>query len=228
MRPARLTQSLQVLLFCALIAVANQASAAITDYWMGGSGTWDTTSIDWSHISGGSPTYAYLPGAATFNSGSGTVTLGANITTPSIFLGGQGYSLVTNGHTLTSSGSLTLHAASTFDFTSPSDSLSFGAITTSWSAGSITINGFVTGSNELRFGTSSSALGPLNLAVITFSGYSNNGAAQIDAHGYVTPTGTSVVPEPASYAALLGAAVVGLVGAREWKRRHRLSRNTLA
>lgn len=54
-------------------------------YWVGGSGTWDTTSTaNWSTATGGAPG-ASAPGAADVaffdaNSGTGTVTLGATVT----------------------------------------------------------------------------------------------------------------------------------------------------
>ena len=74
----------------------------------------------------------------------------------------------------------------------------------SWSTFTLTINGYESGSDTLRFGTSSGGLSTNQLAAINFTGYGSG--ALIDANGYVSP-----VPEPSTYA-LLGMGAVACWG----------------
>ena len=56
-----------------------------------------------------------------------------------------------------------------------------------WTAGTLTINGFVTGITTLRFGSNASSLSAPQLSSIHFTGFSSG--ARIDSLGYVTPPG---------------------------------------
>jgi hypothetical protein len=58
------------------------------------------------------------------------------------------------------------------------------------------------------------------LGAITFAGFSLGGSAQIDSSGVVTPAG-SAIPEPATYAAFVGALAL-LFALR--RRQHRARR----
>lgn len=63
--------------------ILTAAPAAVTRYWVGGQGNWDTTTTHWSASSGGA-TGASVPTSAdavVFNSASGSANYGANIST---------------------------------------------------------------------------------------------------------------------------------------------------
>jgi len=78
-----------------------------------------------------------------------------------------------------------------------------GSAGQTWS-GTLTVVNYSSGSGDtLRFGTTAGGLSSGQLAAITFAGFAPG--AVIDANGYVTP---SAVPEPETWAALLGAAAL--------------------
>jgi len=200
-----------------LSASALQATPA--NYWGGGSGIWSTSATGWSISPSGPFTSTYSGTSTHFGQlgqtggTTGTLTLGSNITTSGILIvEGTGYTVALAGHSLSVSSSFAMNAAATFDFNNGSTA-SFGNASGLW-LGTLTIANFVTGVSTLQFGTSSSDLFAGNLSLINFSGYTNGGAAQIDANGFVTPTGVSAIPEPSTYAALFGLAALGLAAIR--------------
>ena len=113
-------------------------------------------------------------------------------------------------------GTLTLTGNATIDFgltTGTGQTLAFSnSSAISWSTFTLTINGYESVSDTLRFGTSSAGLSAGQLAAINFTGYGSG--AVIDSNGYVSP-----VPEPSTYAML---ALAGLgFGAHVLRRRRR-------
>lgn len=199
---------------------APTVQAAPISVWGGGSGQWDTTTAHWSTSPSG-------PFTSTFNSGgaanfgpagsAGTVTLSANLAIAYVNFSTSGYTLALAGKTLTVSQPLALAGATTFDFGPGTSHATFGASTSTWT-GSITITNFVTGSSQLKFGASGAGLSGTNLNLITFAGFTNGGAAQIDSNGNVTPTGVSAIPEPSTYAALASLGALGLALSRRRRR----------
>lgn len=111
-------------------------SAANTLYWVGGTGTWDTTTAtNWSNNSGGTggvavPT-ALLNAAFDGSSGSGTITLSGAIVAKSIDTTGSSFTFSSNG-TPTISGGFTLSSTTVW---SASGNITFNGI------GAITTNG---------------------------------------------------------------------------------------
>ena len=105
-------------------------------------------------------------------------------------------------------GTLTLSGNATIDFgltAGTAQALAFSnSSAISWSTFTLTINGYESGSDALRFGTSSAGLSVGQLASINFTGF--DPGAVIDVNGYVTP-----VPEPSTYA-LLGMGAVACWG----------------
>jgi len=94
-------------------------------------------------------------------------------------------------------GTLDLNANLTLNLGAGTSALAFSDSSgIDWGLSTLTILGWTSGSDTLRFGTSSSALTVAQLASISFSG--SPSGAQIDASGYITP-----IPEP-SVAAILG------------------------
>lgn len=115
----------------------------------------------------------------------------------------------------TSVGALSLMANSTIDFGlgDYANSLLLAASgSLSWS-GTLSVLNFVPNQDQLRFGTSSSALTVDQLAAITFDGFGSG--AVIDANGFVSP---SAIPEPSTYAALAGLFALGLAAHRRPRR----------
>ena len=103
-----------------LIVTASAPSAPL-QYWngpnttatgavTGGSGTLDNVTTNWTNSSG-SANSAWQQGVGVFSAGSGTVTLGVNITTAELrFLPGSGaYTISTTGTTLNAGYSLTIN-----------------------------------------------------------------------------------------------------------------------
>ena len=74
----------------------------------GGTGTWDTTTTNWTVVDGSSNS-AWKQGFAVFEGTAGTVTLAANVTM-------AGLQFVTNGYLITTSNGSTITAASRDDF----------------------------------------------------------------------------------------------------------------
>ncbi|WP_438481815.1 PEP-CTERM sorting domain-containing protein [Oleiharenicola lentus] len=117
--------------------------------------------------------------------------------------------LQTNGYSA-SIGSLELTANSTLDFGSflvPSTISFEDSSEIDWTPGTtLTVLNYQVGFSNLRFGSNGSGLTVDQLGQIYFSGY-GTGLARIDLDGYVSPV--SAIPEPSTYAALAGAAVLG-------------------
>lgn len=139
-------------------------------------------------------------GPATVNSG-GSLQLNASSALPSsttVTLAGGTLGL-TGAFSQTFSTALGMSSGSTLDFGS-----GFGASAIvfanssgqSWT-GTLTVTNYISGSDSLRFGTSSSALTGSQLSAISFNGV----GAQIDSNGFVSP-----VPEPRAYALFIGGA----------------------
>ena len=102
---------------------------------------------------------------------------------------------------------LGLLASSTINFGSGlgASAMAFGNSSGQSWTGTLTILNYSTGSDTIRFGTNASGLAGGQLSVINFGGI----AAQIDSNGFVTP-----VPEPSTYAALLGLGAMAFVALR--------------
>ena len=100
-------------------------------------------------------------------------------------------------------GTLTLGAGvSTLDFGSSTAALVFAPISGETWSGSLSITNYTSGSDTLRFGADSSTVTSGYLSAITFASFSAGGAAVVSG-GFVVPAG-SAIPEPGTYAALLG------------------------
>jgi autotransporter-associated beta strand protein len=100
-------------------------------------------------------------------------------------------------------GTLTLGAGvSTLDFGSSTAALVFAPISGQTWSGSLSITNYTSGSDTLRFGADSSTVTSGYLSAITFASFSAGGAAVVSG-GFVVPAG-SAIPEPGTYAALLG------------------------
>lgn len=126
-----------------------------------------------------------MPAASAFTLGGGTIAAGAT-------------------GTFATTGPLALVGSSAIDFGPGlgATTFSFGASAgTVWAPGSTLaiLNYSSASSDQLRFGTTASALTALQLSQITFSGFAPG--ATIDANGFLAP-----VPELETYAALLGSA----------------------
>jgi len=160
-----------------------------------------------------------LSGALTVNSG-GTVQLAAT----DAF--GSSAAVTLNGGTLQFSGGafsqnfsgtpLNLNASSAIDFGSGlgATTLSFGSSSGQTWTGALSISNYSAGTDALRFGNDANALSTTQLAAINFSGFESG--AQIDSSGYVTP-----VPEPSTYAFILGSIAFGLSAHRHRKKNGR-------
>lgn len=149
-----------------------------------------------------------LSGANTFNGGTtvtaGSLKLGAVNTLPTAgALTLSGGTLEVNGFSQAGLGTLTLGASSFIDFNNLGATINFGNSSAATWLGTLTINNYVAGSTNLHFGSDATGLTAGQLAQISITGY---GAAGLDSSGLLT-----AVPEPATYAAILGS--VGLVGA---------------
>ena len=147
---------------------------------------------------------------------SGTLALGVNnalfSSSPLTMSGGT---LALNGHTQTL-GLLTITANSVFNFGGSGGMLSFGNSSAQPWSGTLTIANYNTASNSLRFGTSAASLTPGQLSLIRFADYGNVGG-QIDSLGVITP---SAIPEPTTWAAIVGAVALGAAGVRRrWRTR---------
>jgi autotransporter-associated beta strand protein len=172
-----------------------------------GSGTLALTKIGSGTMTlSGANTYT---GATTVNAG--TLALGAaNRLSSSSAMTLNGGTFATGGFNQTLN-TLTLSSASTLDFGSGTSALVFAdssAIT--WS-GTLTLTNFDVGTDSLKFGTSSIGLTATQLSDIAISGYTVTG---LDSSGFLQ---VSAIPEPATYAAILGGLV--LVGAVISRRR---------
>jgi len=108
--------------------------------------------------------------------------------------------------------SLAVAANSTIDFGAGSASLTFGSSATQTWSGTVTISNYSSSLNLLQFGSTAAALTTQQLGLLRFADY-GNAAGQISALGVVTPL--SAIPEPSTYAALAGLAVLGCA----WRRR---------
>ena len=108
-------------------------------------------------------------------------------------------------------GTLTISSGGTISFGSGgAATLTFAdSHATSWS-GTLTIMNYVSGTSVLQFVGDPSPLSDFatQVGLITFSGFTNGGAATIDGSGFVTPTGGSAIPEPSTYAALFGVSAL--------------------
>ena len=114
-------------------------------YWVGGSGTWDSSSTtNWSATSGGS-------GGASVPTGSDSVFVDANSGSPTITLSGAivGFRLNTTGATCTFTGTGTLSLGTTYGV-SATYSIIFST-TTTWNAtGLLTLGSFYTSGGAQR------------------------------------------------------------------------------
>jgi autotransporter-associated beta strand protein len=148
-------------------------------------------------------------GRTTLNSG--TLALGLDqalaSASPLTLAGGV---LATGGFSQTLA-SLTLSGDATIDFGVGTSMLVFGdSHSLSWT-GRLSVINFTPGTDTLRFGTSGTALTPGQLALLDFGpGF----AAAIDGNGFVSMSGITAVPEPATCAAIMGALALAGAGLR--------------
>ncbi len=146
---------------------------------------------------------------------SGTMNIGANVSTPGgvSFAGGTLAVNDTAAARTASFGALALGAGSTIDLTDngTSSSLTFSSATRS--AGGLTINNWVNTSSRDKIFISSTPNAAFLLNV-TFNGFGSGG--QINAGGELGPAGTTPVPEPNEYAMMFG---LGLFGFAIYRRR---------
>lgn len=105
---------------------------------------------------------------------------------------------------LTASSTLDLSTGGTFVFADSS------GLESSWN-GILSISGTFTEGVSVRFGTTSDGLSAGQLSKVMINGL----AAGIDSNGYLT---TSMIPEPSTYAAMLGAMALGAVVVRRNRR----------
>lgn len=182
-------------------------------YWGGGSGDWLTTA-NWSIPTPDGPFNQVFSGSVAvfgYAGNAGTLAISNDISLSAFVVNGLGvFDFQFNGHTLSASGQTYLFSAATFDFSGGNGSFISTSAAVNTSISALTIDNY-SASDVLRFGTSASGLSSTDLSHITFTGYTLGGAAQIDASGYVTPLGVSAVPEPATYAGLLGLASLAAV-----------------
>ena len=151
-----------------------------------------------TYVSGGFNAYFGLAGSA------GTVTMAQSLSALSVKFFAGGYTIDLAGFTLTAT-TLVLNGSIAFDFASTSSHATFSdSSALSWLGDALGIDNYVAGTSVLRFGTNGSALTGAQLSDIVFAGYTNGGAAQIDSSGFVTPTGVSAIPEPSTYALIVG------------------------
>lgn len=139
----------------------------------------------------------------------GTLALGAAdriANTGNLVMAGGTFATGGFGETL---GTLTLAANSIIDLGSGASALVFAdSSATSWTSSvSLSFVNFTEGVDSIRIGTSSGGLTGGQLAQITLNGQ----LAAIDANGFLT---VSSVPEPSAFAALAGAAMLGLAAVR--------------
>jgi autotransporter-associated beta strand protein len=185
-----------------------------------GSGSW--TLFGSNNYTGGTTVNggALRFSGANINVGTVTVASGAVLeigrsetlpATTGLTLSGGTLALAGNfNQTFTSGLNLTASTTSTIDFGTPgsANTISFGSSSGNWTTGtSLTIANYTAGSDQLRFGSTSTGLSALQLAGITFTGFAPG--AEISGAGFVTP-----VPEPSTYAALAGALAMALAAYR--------------
>lgn len=144
-------------------------------------------------------------GATTVNGGTLAIGAADRIANASDMVLGGG-TFVTGGFNETLD-TLTVNANSTIDFGAGASALVFSASNAIAWSGTLTLLNFDIGTDSLKFGTSFSALSLAQLDAISLAGYT----ASLDSGGFVV---FSAIPEPSTYAALLGAAGLTLAVAR--------------
>lgn len=205
------------------------AAGPAIGYWGGGSGTWETAA-NWAGSNSGPFTSTYADGgwgqAYIGQAGSaGTITMNGDFSSAAVIgIYQTGYTINLNGHTVTTSNSLSSGGGAianfTLDFAGTSSQFlrpnsSAGDLATSFTQ--LTLSNYVVGSSVFRAGNDNGngASGSGYESIFFFEGYTNGGAATVDASGFVTPTGVlAAVPEPSTYAIFIGLAVLGLAGGR--------------
>ena len=180
------------------------SASGLSSFTKGGTGTLTLT---------GQSTYT---GTTFINAG--TLALGTNQALPaSGKLSLAGGTLALQGHAQTL-GLLAITANSTINFSTGGTLVFANSSAEAWS-GTLTITNYNTATNTFQFSTTSAGLTLTQLANIRFADY-GNAPGQISALGIVTP---SAIPEPSTYAALLGAAALALAAYRRRKTRSRSS-----
>jgi hypothetical protein len=175
-------------------------------YWVGGTGTWDsTTATNWAQSSSGAggnfpPTLfedAFFDGA----SGSGTVTLTGALTAKSLTTTGSSFTFSSTG-SLTVAGNFTLSATTVWSATGTVSFSAIGTVTTNGVVLSSPINGNATGTTTtlgsaltttgiLSLQSGTLALNGFDLSCLTFSGTGTTARGIAFGTNYVNITSTS-------------------------------------
>ena len=161
-------------------------------------------------VKAGSGTFT-LSGANTYTGATtvnvGTLALGASnvlADTSNVVLGGGTLAAATFSDTI---GTLSLTANSSITLGSGSSLVFADSKALDWTGHTLSITGTFTDSLSIRFGTDASGLTSTQLALISING----SGAFLDSSGFLT---TSAIPEPSTYAALVGVTALGLAGYR--------------
>jgi fibronectin-binding autotransporter adhesin len=110
-KPTRLRRVVAALFAAFVLGSVTATASAQTDYFWnaptGSSGTWDTSTTDWSTVAAGPVNYTWTNSGlerANFGNTAGTVTLGTNITAYGINFNTANYIIAGGGNTLTLAG----------------------------------------------------------------------------------------------------------------------------
>jgi hypothetical protein len=175
-------------------------------YWVGGTGTWDTTATtNWSFTSGGAGG-AFAPTSAedvffNANSGSGTITLTGALTAKSLDTTGSSFTFSSTG-TPTISGGMTLSATTVWSATGVITFIATGTVTTNGvSLGApVTINGTgitttlgsaLTTTSAVTLTAGTVTLNGFDITCLTFSSNNSNTRSVAFGANYINITTTA-------------------------------------
>lgn len=112
-------------------------------------------------------------------------------------------------------GTLDLNASSSLGLGGSASAAFAASALQNWSGFTLTVNGFSTGTNTLRFGTTSAGLSIAQLALLRFADY-GSAPGQIDSLGYVTP-----IPKPGTWGGLFVMCTGFLLASGKFRRQRR-------